>query len=336
MGLFKTNENRVICGRCKTEFDLIKNNEHCPLCGFGKEYMINKEIEFVTIEKYPKKEIIEISSKPNFEKNIDEKYLKIPSHLELESGEIMADEETKVWGHWLMFNDFFAPKFLTRVLGWKMHESGADYIKLDELMIDSIRLIKNHKLSSLKGFPNLQNDSEGGRLVNHFLRTFNKMGLVKVKSIDSTTNDVWKEKWNKIEVALTKEGLEFARLSNPLFDEGKEEQILSSEEKQWILNHLKRIDREGYKEYSILSEVYEFLKSGKNGNKDLRTWFENDKKFQNYIKKRSVRARDNPKIYEKQLRNYARTFASAKVSLLRELGLVKNKRNDYTIMRELK
>ena len=37
MGLFTTQENRIRCGKCNTEFDLIKNPDGCPLCGFGKK-----------------------------------------------------------------------------------------------------------------------------------------------------------------------------------------------------------------------------------------------------------------------------------------------------------
>jgi len=84
-----------------------------------------------------------------------------------------------------------------------------------------------------------------------------------------------------------------------------------------------------------LKEVYDFLKTGNNGNQDLWDWFEDNEKFQEYIKYRSEKAKNDDRIFRKQLHNYARTFASAKISLLRELGLVKNKRNDYTIVGEM-
>ena len=338
MGLFKSDENRVKCGRCGTDFDLIKNENHCPLCGFGKEKFIEikEESRFVPLKTILVNETINNSLDSNNEKSKEKKnFIGVPPLLKLDSGKVISDKETRIWGPWLMFNDFFAPKFLTRVLAWKMHYENSDYINLKDLMEDSIELIKKYKLSNLKGFPNLDKDPKGSRLVYHFLGTFVKMGLVEIKAINSKAKDVWKEKWNKIKVALTKEGLEFARLSNPLFDEGKEEQVLSSNEIQWLINYLKKIDKENYKEYSVLKEVFDFLKSGKNGNKDLWEWFEKEQKFQAYIKRRSVRARNDPTIYKKQLKNYARTFASAKISLLRELGIIKNKRNDYTIIGKL-
>ena len=81
-----------------------------------------------------------------------------------------------------------------------------------------------------------------------------------------------------------------------------------------------------------MKEVHNFLKGGNNGNSDLWNWFKNNEKYKNYVRERSKRAREDPVIFEKQLTNYARSFSTAKISLLRELGLVKNKRNDYSIM----
>lgn len=322
MSLFKSDENRVRCGKCGTEFDLNRNKDGCPLCGFGNK----KEPEILINEK------VDGLEKKDFIVN----YLMIPPELKLKSGKVIANEETKIWGSWLMFNDFFAPKFLTRTLAWKINNEKKDYISLKSLMEESILLIKKYGLSELKGFPNLKKDSEGSRLVHHFLVSTTKMGMFEVESTNFKAKDVWKEKFENINVKLTKEGLEFARLKNPVFDEGKKEQVLSEEEKDWLINYLKKIDKEGYREYSVLKEVYEFLKAGNNGNKDLWNWFEKNKKFQDYIKERIKKARKDPGVFEKQLSNYAKTFASAKVSLLRELGVIKNKRNDYTIIGELK
>jgi len=321
MGLFTIQENRIRCGKCNTEFDLNKNKNGCPLCGFGKksQKIISDEIKTVPAMIQEQKTI---------------EYLQSPPSMKLKSGFVIADDETKTWGAWLMFNDFFAPKFLSRVLAWKLHKESSENILLSNLMDNSINLIIKYNLSHLKGFPNLKKDKEGARLVNHFLKTFVNMGLIIAEPIEKGIDNVWKEKWDKIKVSLTKEGLEFAQLKNNIFDKGKTEQILTTEEKDWLVDYYKKIDKEGYKEYSVLNEVYGFLKSGNNGNKDLWNWFENNAKFKEYILNRSERARNNSKVFEKQLSNYARSFASAKVSLLRELGVVRNKRNDYTIIGE--
>lgn len=319
MKLFSNQENRIRCGRCGTEFDFAKNKDSCPLCGFGKKSFAESPLEFSKKEETPKPHAVA-------------EFFGIPPELNLQKGKVMADKETQTWGSWLMFNDFFAPKFISRVLAWKMHKEKKDSIFLNELMEETINLIAKHNLSHLKGFPNLDKDRKGVRLVHHFLRTFVNMGLIDANIDDRRGDEIWKENWTKIKISLTKQGLEFARIKNSVFDEGKKEQILSLEEKNWLVDCLKEIDRDGHKEYSILKQIYDLLKSGKNGNKDLWKWFENNKKFCEYIYERSERAQKDSKILKQQIHNYARTFASAKISLLRELGVVKDKRNDYTIM----
>jgi len=314
----QTQENRVKCGRCGTEFDLNKNKGYCPLCGFGKKEVREKNTD------------VSIGIK---QKTLNKhEFLSKPPSLNLKSGKVISNEETGTWGSWLMFNDFFAPKFLTRLIAWKMHKENKDFILLKNLMNDAISLIKEYNLSKLKGFPNLKKDAKGSRLVYHFLQTFVNIGLVEARTKNLTFENIWKEKWENIEVSLTKEGLEFAQIRNKIFDEEETEQTLTQEEKNWLINYLKQIDKKGYKEYSILKEVYEFLKAGNNGNKDLWNWFENNEKFKKYILRRSKRAERDEKVFKKQLYNYARSFASAKISLLRELGVVKDKRNDYTII----
>jgi len=347
MVLFKkSQENRIKCGRCETEFDLNKNDFGCPLCKFGNESFSEKEtIEFIPIEKYPRNEIMKISpnflSKEKIDINVPEiykapNYLPIPPKMNLKSGEVFSDEETRTWGSWLMFNDFFAPKFLARVLAWKLNEENGGEVRLDSLMEDSIGIIKKNKLSKLKGFPNLKKDPNGNRLVNHFLMSATKMGFFNVMAINSKTKDVWRENWKNVKITLTKEGLNFARLKNPIFDGNQKDQVLSMEESEWLINHLKQIDKKGYREYTNLKEVYDFLKAGNNGNKDLWKWFEDQSRFRKYIKERSKKARESEEAFNRQLSNYAKTFTSAKISLLRELGIIKNKRNDYAILEELK
>lgn len=322
MKLFSNQENRIRCGRCGTEFDLAKNKESCPLCGFGKKSFAETPLEFSKKEETPKTQT-------------SVEFFGIPPELNLQKGKVITDKETQIWGSWLMFNDFFAPKFISRVLAWKIYKEKKDSVFLSDLIEETINLIAKYNLSHLKGFPNLEKDRQGGRLVHHFLRTFVNMGLIDAYADGRRGDDIWKEKWSKIKISLTKYGMGFARIKNQVFDESSKEQILTSEEKNWLVDYLKDINKEGYNEYTILKQVYDFLKSGKNGNKDLWKWFENNKKFCNYIYERSERAQKDPKIFKQQIHNYARTFASAKISLLRELGVVKDKRNDYTILEEL-
>src|SRR3989344_2372349 len=319
MGIF-TQENRIKCGNCGTEFDFNRNAAGCPLCFFGsKKTTAKEELKIVSTAKMYMQKV---------------NYLAIPPELKLKNGNVTSNKETETWGSWLMFNDFFAPKFLARVLAWKLYEKKAETIVLKEFMVDVIQIIRDHELMTLKGFPDLEKDRNGNRLVNHFIRTSANMGLFEVKLIYGKSKDVWTEKWDAVFVSLTREGLEFARLKNTVFDDHKKEQVLTSEEKGWLIDYLKLIDRSGYKEYSVLKEIYDFLKAGHNGNNELWAWFEKNEKYRNYIKFRSEKANKDPKIFQKQLHNYARSFASAKISLLRELGIVKDKRNDYTILGE--
>lgn len=323
MGIF-SQENMIKCGKCGTEFNLNKNRDGCPLCGFGRKIS----------EIRPEKEDKPATPDAPIDKNIH--FLKIPPSIKLRPGQVLVDDETRIWGSWLMFNDFFAVKFLARVLAWKIHDEKTDYVLLDSLIEDAEKAIEHHGLSSLKGFPNdVKNEASISRLVHHFLATGAKMGLFNVRARNQHSKDVWKEYWDEIEVTLTAEGLEFARMENQVFDQGQEKQILTDDEKNWLISYLKKIDKSGYREYSVLKEVYNFLKDGNNGNSDLWTQFENNDKFQSYIKQRSKRAKTDPRVFQKQLSNYARSFASAKISLLRELGVVRDKRNDYTIIGEL-
>jgi ribosomal protein L37E len=342
----KTDENRIRCGRCGTDFDFNKNKDGCPLCGFSKKEQLIKEEAMACIVPLTNQPISETVMAENSPDNF---LTPPPATIPALVGDLITDEETKIWGSWLMFNSFLPGKALMRVIGWKIKSDNKEYISLHSVIAEFLFIVKKHNLYNLKGFPDVPKDNvrfaeilnkpeKNGsvrRLVHHFMKTFVNMGLMSIKTKSLSKRDIWSEKWEKIEVGLTKEGLDFARLSNALFDGEDKNQVLSKVEREWLLSYLKKIDGKGYREYSVLKEVYLLLKSGKNGNKDLWNWFGNNKKFQDYIKNRSERARDDEKIFKQQLTNYSRTFSSSKISLLREMGIVRNKRNDYTLIGEL-
>ena len=209
---------------------------------------------------------------------------------------------------------------------------------MNELIEKAKGVMQENRLTVLKGFPNdIESDSSVGRLVFHFLAGFNKMGLVNVKLVGTSEREIiWSEPWETIIIAPTQKGLEFARLRNWVFDEHDyKNQVLTEEEQKWMINYLIEIDQQGFKEYHLLKQITSFIKKGKNGNRDLWEWFKNNPEFITYIKSWSSK-NDNPKAFEKQITNLAQTFGSGKISLLRELGIIKNKRNDYTIVGELK
>ena len=77
-------------------------------------------------------------------------------------------------------------------------------------------------------------------------------------------------------------------MKNEVFDNKNENQVLTSEESEWFISYLKKIEKGGYREYSTLKEVASFLKKGKNG-RDLILWFENNIMYREYISKRTKR-----------------------------------------------
>jgi hypothetical protein len=322
--MINTNENRVKCGKCNTEFDLNKN-DGCPLCGFG----VGKQTTSTRLNKK-----LQIENEPI-------KYLAIPNNLELEPGELTIDDEIKSVGSWGMFNSFFPGKAVLRILANMLDKEKTKTVTLDALTKKTSETVEIYNLSKLRGFPkDPDNNNSIGRLVYHFIRTFTEMGFFTVKPKEETKKNVWDEPWNNIEITLTKEGLEFAKIRNKIFDNSDfsqtsmEFQILTKEEKQWLTDYLKKIDEEGYKEYSILKNVFEFIKQGHNGKGELWNWFETNPAFVDYVKQWS-RKTENPEDFGKQIKNLSTTFAAGKLALLRELGIISNKRNDYTIVGEI-
>lgn len=313
----KTYENWIKCGRCNTEFDLSKN-DGCPLCGFGSKGQKASG---------PMKTIHQLA--------IDIGFLEIPPVMDLKPAVIVVNKETAAVGSWGMFNSFFPGKASLRVLAHMMDNANTEFIILQDL-IDKIKeILLQAGYNKLRGFPNNpEKENSIGRLVNHFIRTYTNMGLFNIRVKTGNNKNVWNNKWSEIEITLSKEGLEFARLHNRIFDYKESFQTLTKEEKEWMIAYLKRIDKEGYKEYTMLKNIFEFLKEGHNGKDDLWDWFQNNEVFRNYIKWWS-RKKDDSEALENQIKNLSMTFAVGKIALLRELGIVNNKRNDYTIVEDL-
>ncbi|MBS3088628.1 hypothetical protein J4402_02500 [Candidatus Pacearchaeota archaeon] len=326
MSLFSSSENRVKCGKCGTEFDLNKNQDSCPLCGFGR----SQPIDILSNKEFQQEE-------SSHEKDL----LSIPPQLKLSKGNINAGGGRNKIGSWGMFNDYFSGKFLLRINANLMHEKKVEFVSLHELIENAKVIISKRGLKKMKGFPNdIKTESSVNRLVNHFLVEFYNMGLFDVQSKSPIKKkSIWNESWENILVRPTSEGLEFAKLKNKIFDEKaapiKDNQILTNEERQWLINYLKNIEKYNFKEYSLLKEIASFIQKGNNGNNDLREWFKKNPIFVSYVKEWSSKS-DDDKEFEKQLSNLSQTYGSGKISLLRELGVISNKRNDYKVIGELK
>lgn len=274
-------------------------------------------------------------------------YLSIPKKIEgLEDGNVMryggpGDRQIQLVGTWGQFNSFFPVKAALRILVNCLSENKKDSVNLREFVFKCTEIfrktkINNKRLSKYRGFPLRKKDTAIGRFVWHFLIPAQETGLIRIteSSLDYRGMPYAPNDWNRVHITVTREGLEFALLRNPLFDGTSMEQVLGEDERGWIIDFLKKIDKDGFREYSILKDVYEFLKKGHNGKEELWSWFENDRRFINYVKSWS-RKSGKPKQLKKQIANIARTFAASKIALLRELGVVRNKRNDYTVIRGL-
>ncbi len=270
--------------------------------------------------------------------------LKIPTmRNESVSGEIsvnLGDKRTSFVGSWGQFNSFFSVKAALRILANFLEENKKTSVNLKEFVDFSLKIFSNTKISGtpmrkFRGFPSSDKDSAAGRFVWHFLCTAEEMGLIKItkSSLEYDGMPLTFHGWGKVDITITGEGLKFAKLENNLFDRGDPVQVLTEAEKVWLLDYLKKIDVKGYREYSLLRDVYEFLKAENPGKEELFSWLENNKNFVKYIKKWSRKNKSgDKKAFEKQLKNLAATFACSKIALLRELGVVSPKRNVYDIV----
>ncbi len=309
--------NWVKCGNCSSEFDLNKNNG-CPLCGFGSN---NKLI----IKK----------NKNSLIKDNNVNYLDIPNDLKVISKKPIVNYQTKTVGSWGMFNSFFPGKAILRILANLLNENKSESMKLSDLIKTSSEVFNKRGFSKLRGFPNNpKKDNSIKRLVYHFIETFEEMSFFIVNSPEIKREKIWNEQWNNINITLSKEGLEFAKIRNIVLDNYEFVQVLTIEEKKWLLEYLKKIDSQGYKEYSMLKNVFEFIKQGHNGKDELWDWFRKNPAFVDYVKEWSRKA-NNPVAFNKQINNLSPTFAASKLALLRELNVIKNRRNDYTIISDL-
>src|SRR3989344_1141732 len=234
MAFFSSNENRVKCGKCTTEFDLNKNSEGCPLCGFNKNSLSSN------LDK-PQESILKQQKTDPIQKSVysEANYLAIPSNLKLPSGKSIIDKESGSIGLWGMFNDYFSGKAVIRINANLLNNHKKDFISLFELIDVTKKVITSYGLSSLKGFPNdIKKDASVNRLIHHFIKNYQKMGLFEIKLADKKEDkkeDIWAEKWENILMRPTKEGLEFAQLTNNVFDNNlREDQVLTKEEGEWM------------------------------------------------------------------------------------------------------
>jgi len=267
-------------------------------------------------------------------------YLRIPNGMDnLIEGRVKLDApDAPRVGNWGQVNSFFPIKAALRILANVLSERNVKSVELKEFVEICIKTFDEGGLNKYRGFPSSKKDTARGRFVWHFLTSAYYMGLIEV------TESKLEEKglprtllyWEDIKITITLPGLEFARLKNNVFDGLSSEQVLTEEEKEWVVKYLKRIDAEGFKEYSLLKDVFEFLKQGHNGKDDLWNWFQNDQRFIDYVRSWSRKtATGREEDLRKQISNLSMTYAASKVALLRELKVLENRRNRYKIIGQL-
>ena len=228
------------------------------------------------------------------------------------------------FGSWGMFNSYLPGKTALRVLITLISKNGGNPIRFGELIDESIKYFSRSRLSRFRGFPKRTSDSARTRLRTHLIVPYHEMGLIKL--LNNEKNPL---------IMVTKDGIDFARLQNPLLDEGSRKgDILSEEEREWLINHLRKIDKQGYEEFSLLENLTNFLSGEERRFNDLAQWFRNNESFVEWLKSGS-RCREDQNAFSRQLLNVSRTFASGKVALLRELGIISTSRAKYHVLRNL-
>lgn len=251
-----------------------------------------------------------------------------PELTSLNHGKIMLSGAAEYVGTWGQFNSFFPVKAVLRVLSNIMSENNTNFINLQILVDESIKAFKKARLKKFRGFPkHYKKKSSIGRLVWHFITTAHEIGLISIEGKDGIPTYGWDE----VLISITKEGHEFASLENQIFDLNGTQQILTKPERDWLIDYLRKIDNSGFKEYSTLKGIYGELQKG---NTDIAGWFEKSDIFSKYVRSWS-RKKDNPDAFIRQLKTLSTTFSQSKIALLRELGIVRNKRNNYTITNSL-
>lgn len=256
-------------------------------------------------------------------------YLSPPPELaSLKSGSAQETTASKYVGTWGQFNSYFPLKATLRVISHAMKKNNGNPANLKVVVDESLRAFKEANLQKFRGFPkNYKRDSSVGRLVGHFITTALELGLITADGeISAVPNS-----WEKTSVSVTREGWEFARLDNKIFDWKSKDQVLTDAEKAWIVEYLKRIDAAGFKEYTVLRQVFQELKVG---NTDVSGLLEKNELFRQYIKTWS-RKKEDEVGFENQLKTVAVMFAQSKIALLRELGAIKNQRGDFSVIGEL-
>lgn len=287
----------------------------------------NKDEVLKLIDQLVESENRVISDKPvnNFDNNLIHKKSEgliteqLPDIEEKDFGEPIIEEH--IFGTWGLFNSYVPGKTGLRVLINLMRQNDTGTINFSELIDKCQETFIKLNLGKYRGFPKKTSESAQNRFENHLLLPFNSMGLIRLLGEG-------KEKT----VLITKSGYEFAQLDNGLLDKGDKKKYLTEEESNWLINYLKEINEKGFREFSILKNLTDFISTKKRNFAELTEWLKKKDEFKNWLRKGS-RYEHDPKAFEKQLENVSRTMITGKIGLLRELGVLGDKRGEYKLLK---
>jgi len=231
-----------------------------------------------------------------------------------------------------LFNSFFAAKAMLRVITNLTNEERKPP-EQDKVLDTFSKATKARGLQKYNGFPkNRENEKHEGSSVNKLfysiLLPLSQMDMLKLK--DNNTS-------------LTKHGLEFSMLTNPKLDDNKDE-LLSEDEINYLIDYLKEIDIHGYKEYTFLKRIVDFIKEKSAYGKtpvyqDLVDFIKRDERFVDYIYKTSKFGKNGlPKEsrdFLNKLQRTAQAVVASRIALLRELRVIEDRRNSYRIIKDV-
>ena len=229
-----------------------------------------------------------------------------------------------------LFNSFFAAKAMLRVIANLTNEEAPEQ---DKVLDTFNKATMARDLQKYNGFPKKrENEKHEGSSINKLLHSIllplSQMGMLKL---------------NDNNISLTKHGLEFSMLTNPKLDNNKEE-LLSEEEINYLIDYLKEIDIHGYKEYTFLKRIVDFIKEKSTYGKtpvyqDLVDFIKRDERFVDYVYKTSKFGKNGlPKESRdliNKLQRTAQAVVASRIALLRELRVIEDKRNSYRIIKDV-
>ena len=238
----------------------------------------------------------------------------------------MAKPEVKqrMFGAWGMFNSFVPGKAALRILIGLLDQNAGNPVRFSYLIDECMTYFSRSGLYKYRGFPKKISESSRGRLAIHLILPYCDMGLARIYGNTKSGH-----------ITITKDGFTFAKLKNPLLDEKGKTRSLSRQEIEWLISYLKEIDRFGYKEFSLLKDLTNFLAVSERQFRDIVNWFKSKKDFVEWLRE-SSRYKENSEAFSRQLENVATTYASGKVALLRELEILSPSRATYKVLTSLK